>query len=242
MLLAEGRAVFEFGSGLALWPFLQLAPRGDGHPVLVLPGFLASNSSTFLLRRYLSNLGYAAQGWNMGLNLGHRQELESAMFGQLEENFRESQRKISIIGWSLGGVFARLLAARRPELVRNVITLGSPIGGGPDATNAKGVYRTLNGGRTTNSSVEKLVAQSLAVPTTSIFSRSDGVVSWRASTIQAGPQSENIEVHGSHTGLGGNPAVLYAVADRLAQPEGAWTAFRRTGLAGIAFPDPERAA
>ena len=240
MLLAEGRAVFEFGAGLALWPLLQLAPRGDGHPVLVLPGFLAADTSTLVLRRYLSTLGYDAQGWNMGLNLGHRKKLESDMLCRLETFSRESQRKVSIVGWSLGGAFARLLASRRPDLVRNVITLGSPIGGGPDATNAKGVYETLNGRRAVDFGVMKLVAGSLDVPATSIYSRSDGVVSWQASTIESGPQSENIEVHGSHIGLGGNPAVLYAVADRLAQPEGAWTAFRSSGLFAMAFPDPGR--
>lgn len=176
----------------------------------------------------------------MGLNLGHQKKLEFAMLAQLEEFSRKSQRKVSIVGWSLGGAFARLLAARRPELVRSVITLGSPISGGSDATNVKGVYQTLKGRRTADASVNKLVAQSPDVPTTSIYSRSDGVVSWRASIIPAGAQSENIEVHGSHIGLGGNPAVLYALADRLAQPEGAWTAFRRRGLAVIAFPDSSR--
>ncbi|MGJ7565456.1 esterase/lipase family protein [Variovorax sp. GB1R11] len=242
MLLAEGRAVFEFGAGLALWPLLQLAPRGDGHPVLVLPGFLAGNSSTLVLRRYLTSLGHDAQGWSMRVNLGYRKNLESAMLAQLEELFRQSQRKVSIVGWSLGGAFARLLAARRPELVRNVVTLGSPISGGPDATNAKGVYRALNGHPGADARVKQLASQPLDVPATSIYSRSDGVVSWRASTILAGAQSENVEVHGSHVGLGGNPCVLYAVANRLAQPESAWTAFQRSGLTAIAFPDPERPA
>jgi pimeloyl-ACP methyl ester carboxylesterase len=242
LLLAEGRAVLEFGSGLALWPLLQLAPRGDGHAVLVLPGFLAGNASTSLLRRYLSTLGYDAHGWNMGLNLGHRRNVEAAMLDQLEAMSRESQRKVSIVGWSLGGAFARLLAARRPELVRDVITLGSPIGGGPDATNARGVYETLNRERPHDSSVKELVAHPLQMPTTSIFSRSDGVVSWRASTIQVGAKAENIEVYGSHIGLGANPAVLYAISNRLAQSEGSWTAFRASGLASFAFPDPGRPA
>jgi pimeloyl-ACP methyl ester carboxylesterase len=140
LLLAEGRAVFELGSGLALWPLLQMAPRGDGQPVLVVPGFLAGNASTMLLRRYLRTLGYDAQGWTSGLNLGHSRKLESAMIHQVEQLSCDTQRKVSIVGWSLGGTFARLLAARRPQLVRSVITLGSPIGGGPDATNAKGFY------------------------------------------------------------------------------------------------------
>ncbi|MDN6888274.1 alpha/beta hydrolase [Variovorax sp. CAN2819] len=240
MLLAEGRAVFEFGASLALWPLMQLAPRGDGHPVLVLPGFLAGDASTLVLRRYLRSVGYDAQGWNLGVNLGYRQKLISGMLVQLEELSRDSQRKVSIVGWSLGGAYARLLAARRPELVRSVITLGSPISGGPDATNAKGIYQTLNGRRMADSSVKRLVAQPLEMPATSIYSRSDGVVSWRASVIPVGSESENIEVHGSHIGLGGNPAVLYAAADRLAQTEGAWAPFRRTGLAAIAFPDPMR--
>jgi pimeloyl-ACP methyl ester carboxylesterase len=242
LLLAEGRAVFELGSGLALWPLLQMAPRGDGQPVLVVPGFLAGNASTMLLRRYLRTLGYDAQGWTSGLNLGHSRKLESAMIHQVEQLSCDTQRKVSIVGWSLGGTFARLLAARRPQLVRSVITLGSPIGGGPDATNAKGFYQALNGPRAPDSGVRNLAAQPLVMPATSIYSRTDGVVSWRASAIQAGPQSENIEVHGSHIGLGGNPAVLYAVADRLAQPEGAWRPFAMSGLAALAFPNPERVA
>ncbi|MDM0009535.1 alpha/beta fold hydrolase [Variovorax sp. J22G73] len=242
MLLAEGRAVFEFGAGLALWPLLQLAPQGDGHPVLVLPGFLAGNASTLVLRRYLRSVGYDAQGWRLGVNLGYRQKLISGMLAQLEELSRDSQRKVSIVGWSLGGVYARLLAARHPELVRSVITLGSPISGGPDASNAKGIYQTLNGRRMADSSVKKLVAQSLEMPATSIYSRSDGVVFWRASVIPVRSKSENIEVHGTHIGLGGNPAVLYAAADRLSQPEGAWAPFRGSGLAAIAFPDPARPA
>lgn len=214
LLVSEARAFLEFGAGLALWPLLQLAPSGDGHPVLVLPGFLAGNSSTLLLRHYLGTRGYQAQGWKMGVNLGHRRHLEAALLGQLEEISVESQRKVSIVGWSLGGAFARLLAARRPELVRSVITLGSPIGGGPAATNAEAVYQTLNGRRDSDFRLKRIIAHSLGMPTTSIYSRSDGVVSWRASTIQAGAQAENIEVHGSHVGLGVNPAVLYAVDDR----------------------------
>jgi len=124
LLLAEGRALWEAGAAVALWPLLQLAPRGDGHPVLVLPGLVATDMSTKLLRRYLQSRGYDAQGWGLGRNLGPRGGIEDGMVRKLEAMQAESGRKVSLIGWSLGGVYARLLASSRPELVRSVTTLG----------------------------------------------------------------------------------------------------------------------
>ena len=153
----------------------------------------------------------------------------------------KSGRKVSLIGWSLGGVYARLLASTRPELVRSVITLGSPFTGSARATNAWRVYEGVSGQSSEDPRRMKHVRPTPPVPTTSIFSRSDGVVAWQCSVEETGPQSENIEVVASHLGLGAHPAVLYALADRLAQPEGEWKPFNRGALGPLVYPDPARA-
>jgi pimeloyl-ACP methyl ester carboxylesterase len=225
---------------IALWPLLQLTPRGDGHPVLVLPGLVASDISTKLLRRYLRGRGYDAHGWGLGRNLGPREGIEDGMVEKLQQLHASSGRKASLVGWSLGGVYARLLAARHPELVRSVVTLGSPFKGSARATNAWRVYEGVSGQSAEDPRRMRHVQPTPPVPTTSIFSRSDGVVAWRCSVEQAGPQSENIEVVASHLGLGAHPAVLYALADRLAQPEGQWKPFDRAALGPLVYPDPAR--
>ena len=240
LLLAEGRALWEAGAALALWPLLQLTPRGDGHPVLVLPGLVASDMSTRLLRRYLEGRGYDAHGWGLGRNLGPREGIEDGMIAKLEALHAKSGRKVSLIGWSLGGVYARLLAARHPQWVRSVVTLGSPFTGSARATNAWRVYEGVSGQSAEDPRRMKQVRPTPPVPTTSIFSRSDGVVAWRCSVEEPGPQSENIEVIASHLGLGAHPAVLYALADRLAQPEGQWKPFDRKLWGPLVYPDPGR--
>ncbi|PZQ65961.1 MAG: alpha/beta hydrolase [Variovorax paradoxus] len=136
LMLAEGRAFWETGATLMMWPWLQLAPRGDGHPVLVLPGLVVSDISTRLLRRYLRGRGHDVHGWGLGNNFGPRPGVEAAMVARLQALHDKEGRKVSLVGWSLGGVFARLLASRHPHLVRDVVTLGSPFAGSPRATNA----------------------------------------------------------------------------------------------------------
>ncbi|VTU13250.1 Lipase precursor [Variovorax sp. SRS16] len=240
LLLAEGRALWEAGAAVALWPLLQLTPRGDGHAVLVLPGLVASDLSTKILRRYLQSRGYEAHGWGLGRNFGPRKGIEQGMLERLEALHAETGRKVSLVGWSLGGVYARLLASSRPELVRSVITLGSPFTGSARATNAWRVYEGVSGQSSEDPRRMRQVEPTPSVPTTSIFSRSDGVVAWRCSVEQPGPNAENIEVVASHLGLGTHPAVLYALADRLAQPEGTWKPFDRGMLGPLIFPDPAR--
>lgn len=241
LLLAEGRAVWEVGASLALWPLLQAAPKGDGHSVLVLPGLLATDDSTTLLRRYLSGRGYEVKGWGQGRNLGPRRGVERQMREQLAQMAEQSGRKVSVVGWSLGGVYARLLAAHAPHLVRNVITLGSPLGGDPSSTNADGVYRAVSGQQAKSDRHRMAEIQAVpAMPTTSIFSRTDGVVPWQSSVIRLSDSSENIEVCASHLGLGAHPAVLLALADRLAQPEGIWQPYRGERFGKLVYPDPAR--
>lgn len=238
--LAELRAGWELGATLSLWPLLKLAPRGDGHPVVVLPGLVASDMSTGLLRRYLRGRGYDTHGWGLGRNLGPREGVEAGMFDLLETLHAKEGRKVSLVGWSLGGAYARLLAAKRPDLVRSVITLGSPFAGTPHSTNAWRVYEGVSGQSANDTDRMKYVRPTPPVPTTSIYSRTDGIVAWRGSVEQVGPASENIEVFASHLGMGANASVLYALADRLAQPEGAWKPFNRNGLGALVYPNPKR--
>ncbi len=132
LLFLEGRALHELGAFMLLRPWLAAAPRGDGHPVLVLPGLLASDLSTRPLRSFLNAQGYAAHGWKQGRNLGLRAGIEDGMLERVEElHERYGHRKISVVGWSLGGIYARQLAKRAPEKVRSVISLGSPFAGSP---------------------------------------------------------------------------------------------------------------
>jgi hypothetical protein len=226
--LAEYRAFWEIGFALAASPLLMTAPRGDGHPVLVLPGFLVSDVSTSLLRRFLTSLGYETYGWELGRNLG----------GVIHE---KTGKKVTVVGWSLGGVYARDLAVAMPDAVRSVITLGSPFSRNPNASNISDVYEFVSGegpwdnGEQIAHELDEL-AGDLKVPSTSIWSKIDGIVSWKSSVLKTNARTENIEVIGaSHIGLGGNAAVLWAVADRLAQPENAFAPFARTGPFAIAY-------
>jgi len=242
LMLEEGRAIHEFGAFLTSLPLLRLAPGGDGHPVLVLPGLVASDVSTRPLRSFLSNHGYAVSGWRQGRNYGLRDGVAEGMIELVREIAQRSGRKVSLIGWSLGGVYARQLAKISPDEVRTVITLGSPFAAHPRSTNAWRVYEFASGKRADDRSGDfgQALADPPPVPATAIFSRSDGVCAWRGCIERPSAHTENIEVYGSHCGLGHHPAVVYAVADRLAQPEGNWRPFDRTGWRSFIYPDPTR--
>jgi pimeloyl-ACP methyl ester carboxylesterase len=222
---------------------LMRAPRGDGHPVLTLPGFLASDLSMAPMRRYLKELGYDAYAWNIGRNIGGISRMRAALKDRLGEIHSATGRKVSIVGWSLGGVYARDLALQAPDMVRCVVTLGSPFSGDVRATNATRLYEALSGeGAEDNSGLRKAIAGDLPVPATSIYSRTDGVVNWHTCLLRPSDTAENIEVHlASHIGLGVNAAALWAVADRLAQGEGQFRQFDRSGPFAIAYAPAERA-
>jgi pimeloyl-ACP methyl ester carboxylesterase len=239
LLLAEGRALWEAGATLALWPLLQLAPRGDGHSVVVLPGLGASDGSTELLRSFLQTRGYAVHGWGHGTNCGPLPGVEKGLLDLLRR-LHESSGKVSLVGWSLGGVFARMLAATSPDAVRGVVTLGTPLHGSPKATRAAKAYELLSGKSADDPRRHRWVKPLPMVPTTSVFSRSDGIVSWRSSFEPETPSCENIEVEASHLGLGVHPAVFYAVADRLSQADGGWARFAAPPTLRAFYPDPAR--
>ncbi|MBY0520310.1 MAG: alpha/beta hydrolase [Sphingomonas sp.] len=236
------RAIAELGSLAPAAPLLATAKRGDGHPVMVLPGFVTSDISTTLLRRFLTQLGYDTHAWELGRNLGPKAIGWSGekLIGRLDQIHKTTGKRVSLIGWSLGGVMARQLSRRLPGAVRQVISLGSPFAGTPKATNVWRAYEMLTGQKIDDSETREQLRESATpppVPSTSIYTREDGVVAWQNCVEPRSAETDNIEVHGSHCGLGVNPAVLYAVADRLSQDEGDWHPFERArGIRSLVYP------
>jgi pimeloyl-ACP methyl ester carboxylesterase len=242
LLALEGRMPWEFGATLAAWPFLMAAPAGDGHAVMVFPGLGAPDFTTLPLRRYLRIKGYDARGWDLGFNFGPREGILEQSMEMLRTLRRESGRRVSLLGWSLGGIYAREIAKLHADDVRCVITLGAPFAGHPKATNAWRLYQLASGSKIDDPELLARVRVAPPVPTTSIFSRSDGVVAWQCSFQKESARAENIEVVASHVGMGVNPAALFAVADRLAQPEGNWQRFHREGWRQWFYRDHTRLA
>ncbi len=220
-----GRAAWEYAATVTAMPWLNRVPPGDGHPVMVFPGLGASERSTQTLREYLARLGYAVHDWGLGRNRPVPGVLEACRERVLEVAAQHG-RKVSLVGWSLGGVYARELAKQLGPQTRCVITLGSPFSGDTRATNVTRAY-ALMGGRRLRPDPQRAAQLRRApeLPTTSIYSRSDGVVAWQCSLNDAAPHTENVEIHASHLGLGVNPLALYIVADRLRQDPARWQRF-----------------
>lgn len=235
------RAVVEMGTLPWAAPLLWSAPRGDGHPVLVLPGFTTTDRSTGVLRRYLARMGHDVRAWELGRNLGPRAigRQGEKLIARLEEIHETTGKKVSLVGWSLGGILARQLSRRRPDLVRQIVTLGSPFAGDPRSTNVWRLYEMMSGQRMKDPDTQAQLAESFEappVPSTAIFSKYDGIVAWKSCIEPKSDTTDNIEVPGSHCGLGVNPVVLFAVAERLAQADGAWKPFDRKGLRMLLYP------
>ncbi len=240
--LSEGRAMFEFASFYAMRPLLSTLPKGDGHSVLTLPGFMATNISTRPMRGLLKELGYDSHGWDSDRNVRVNEELLGKLELQVERLANDSGRKVSLVGWSLGGVLARELTKLKPDCVRQVVTLGSPISDDRGHTNAARLFKFFNGDEPENLRGGQFEGLDMAppVPTTSILTKTDGVVHWRGSVQDPhktnGHPSENIVVYASHCGLGVNPSVMIALADRLAQKEGEWAPFEAKPSQSLLFP------
>ncbi len=236
------RVLLEMSSLSVSWPILARVPRGDGHAVLVLPGFTAGDQSTLLLRRILSRLNFNALPWELGQNTGSV-ELQARLRERFQEILNTYPGRISLVGQSLGGVFARILAHETPDRVRQVITLGSPFASsGPDNVNSlvSRLFQNLSGmsREEMRDQMTEFPAAAPPVPSTAIYSRSDGVVHWTTCLEYQGEQAENVEVVGSHSGMAFNPAVLNVIGDRLSQPEGQWQPFKRTGCRAFFYPKP----
>lgn len=226
-MLLEARAPFEYAASLAARPLFATLPPGDGHPVVVFPGFGASDRSTEPMRRFLDERGYAPYGWGLGINRGPAPGLMDACRGLVQQAAAEHHgAKVSLVGWSLGGIYARELAKPLAPQVRCVITLGSPFAGDARSTSIAGLYEALTGQpvRDDPERIERL-RRAPPVPTTSIYSRTDGVVPWQISLNEDLPHTENVAIESSHIGMGVHPMALYVIGDRLHQDPAHWRRF-----------------
>lgn len=236
-LLGEARAPGEWLAGFG--PMTPL-PRGDGHPVMVLPGLGTGDAATLPLRRRLEGLGYDVHGWGQGINRGMKPTVGQAMARTLDA-LHARGGPVSLVGWSLGGIFARELSRRTPEKVRQIITLGSPFGGSGAGSNIERVFKVVAGRGFSGADERRLrrLRSEPPVPSTAIYSRTDGLVNWRHCLERRGALTDNVRLLGSHGGLCGHPLVHYVIADRLAQPAERWRPFDRTGWRALMFGGPD---
>jgi pimeloyl-ACP methyl ester carboxylesterase len=220
-------------------PWLAAAPRGDGHGVLVVPGLLATDLSTVPLRQFLRWLGYEVRGWSLGRNVGPTDAVLDELPRALTALAERAGGPVSVVGWSLGGIYARELARQRPDTVRQVITLGSPFGlTDPRPSRADRVYQSHSREHAAPGRVPtpEQVAQPIAVPSTAVYSRRDGIVSWQACREPETARHQNVEVHCSHLGFGVDPATWWLIADRLAAPARGRPPFRPPALLRWLYP------
>jgi len=242
----EVRAVAE--AALLPWstPLLMHAARGDGHPVLLLPGFMGSEGTLFALEAFLRQRGWQVETWGLGRNVGFHAKHAQALEQKIRHLHHKTGRKVSLVGWSLGGVFAMYGAHQVPECVRSVVTLGSPVTvdaeGSASPQFVKAMYRLIAhpmgpSAHAMQPRAKKLRERRvLPMPLSCLWSLSDGVVPPQEATIDGDPAlHENIRVPGSHVGLGFNAMVLWIVADRLSQPEDQWKPFAPHGAWGAAY-------
>ena len=223
-LLNESRFFWDVAQSMARLPLLMTQPRGAGDPVVVLPGFAASDTSTVPLRAFLRVLGHDAHGWGLGINGGDVAALLPRMIAQIERRAVATGARVRLVGWSLGGVLAREAARDRPELVERVVTLGSPVVGGPKYTAAGRSYQQRGFDLDAiEASVAERERTPLRVPVTAIYSKRDGIVAWQACIDRHNAGVEHIEVNSSHTGLGVHAEVYALIAKRLAIPRDAET-------------------
>ncbi|WP_211826200.1 alpha/beta fold hydrolase [Kistimonas asteriae] len=222
------RAVKDVASLVKERSLLNRAPKGDGHSVMVLPGFMTSDPATAFLRKQLRKFGYNAQPWKLGVNFGPTgsRDIENLLSERVKELYLTSGHRISLVGWSLGGVLAREVARMHPEMIRQVITLASPIGGSMENTSLWDIYIKIFGRNMSKEEIEERVEKVRhpvpGVAFTSIYTKQDGVVAWQIAKVDETELSQNIAVGASHLGIIFNPRALYVMADRLAMSDHQW--------------------
>ncbi|TAL40097.1 MAG: alpha/beta fold hydrolase [Alphaproteobacteria bacterium] len=242
------RTALDYASLLLTWDKIKdRLPEGDGHPVLFLPGFLSDDGLMDRLRACVKSKGYHTYGWENGVNFGFDEKTARALKKRLHEIYRQNGRKkVSLVGHSLGGVYARELAREFPGMVRDVVTMGSPFGQLDDLDKGavsvvRKVYDFFNPDTSpmNDQHMGKRCLTPPPVPTTSIYTKGDGVVDWRSSLNPRTELSENIRVDGGHIGIVFNPMAVTAVLDRLSQKEGHWMPFDRSDYKEMGFPKAE---
>ena len=226
----------------------QPEAKGDKHPVLVIPGFLAGDFSTKSLRNFINKLGYRAYPWELGRNLGDIRQLND-LLRKIETLSQKHETKVSLVGWSLGGVYARQLAKEKPELIRQVITMGSPFAGIREPNNAAFLFKLLNNRREIEEKDQHWIEDIPApapVPTTAMYSKDDGIVPWEVCMEpEEDATHQNIEILGVHLAMGHNPTVWVVVEDRLQYNADNWVTFDpATSIShkDVVFPGVQKAA
>lgn len=215
----------------------KIAPRGDGHAVMVLPGFMGGDGYNSTFRRFLGGLDYAVHGWGMGRNLGPRDGVLEALERKLHDLADRYGGPVSLVGHSLGGIFARELARAYPDMVRQVISLGSPFGEGRMTASIPARLFTALNPPDELPIDQDLLSHPPPVPTTAIYSRYDGIVNWRTTLQQNGhARTQSIEVRSSHCGMTLNPAVWLLVAECLANDPEHWLPFQRGSWRSLVYP------
>lgn len=228
--LLETRTILELGSFFSQKGRLAQGPQGDGHPVFIFPGFMVGDLSTLPMRNLFQAKGYQVFPWKLGPNLGYHDHVLETLIEKAKAVFAETNQPISVIGWSLGGLYARELARAHPEWIRQVITLGTPFARSLKASSIRSFYEYVSG-----NSADKVDPALFAtiqvpppVPTTAIYTKADGIVAWQTTMEQQESETvQNIEVSGSHCGLGHNLEVLEILLDRLAQTKENWQRFQQ---------------
>jgi len=240
-MLLEGRSVVEWSSIYCLYPFIPKRIKGKGKPVLLIPPYLGDDYSTSFVRRYLTSLGFKTYKWEQGFNL-----IKSHYIPRLEEKLDDIYRihgeKVSIVGWSGGGLFAKIIANRHPKQVQQIVTIGSPVWGVMDMkTPVNGILEFFRGKslKERNQRFLEELEPIPNVPITCIYTKTDGLLPWKH-CMEAESYREdikNIEVYGSHSGLGANVSVLLITANALsANIHGKAIADTTTNIERLLYP------
>jgi hypothetical protein len=215
-LAGETLGVLALPRLIAAIPGFATLPRGKGQPVMVLPGFGGGDASTLVLRAFLSALGYRVSDWGLGINRGNVEATLPKVAAKVSACAKRMGRPVHLVGWSLGGVFAREVARDEPALVASVTTMGTPVVGGPKYTRVGAIYRAFG---IDLDEIERLVDERnrvpIRVPVTAIWSRADGIVDWQACIDPYDREIHHVEVRGTHLSLGFDPVVLRIVAERI---------------------------
>ena len=232
--LTEGiRAMMDFGWYFPYRVLTHSCSGGDGHPVLILPGFLATDLSTVPLRSFIHKLGYKVYGWGEGRNFAHAIYIDM-LTQKLDRIYSKHKEPITIIGWSLGGIYARQLAKQDPSIIRQIIVMGSPVQGVKMSNNATWMYELLRKSKLVAEDIDQELIDDIPnpadVPTTAIYTKEDGVVPWELCLEEEDSWHQNIQVRGSHLGLGFNPLVLQIIADRLRYEKSDWAYYEASNI------------
>ncbi|MCP4120943.1 MAG: alpha/beta hydrolase [Bacteroidetes bacterium] len=227
-LFLEPLGISELVNIIPAKQILDSLPHGDGQPVMIIPGLTTGDWSTKIIRTFLKSKGFYVYGWGQGLNVKYTQDLEDRLKKRIDKIYDRHQRKVTLIGWSLGGLTIRVLAKSYPDKIRQLISLGGPFKSIEGKSYVTWWYELLAQERVKNfNPIWKEAASTLPEhPSTSIYSKTDGMVSWEyCMDWETSPTIENIEVRCNHLGFGMNPTVWQIVHDRIMQPDDEWQPF-----------------